>query len=199
MDVTLTISRWMIGRIARQEYLRQVRARARDLRPAWRSVLEVIYRRQERLFDNEGANTEEPRWPRLSDNPIRFHRLDGQAVGYSTWKRRFYPGRKILELTGKLKRQVTGLDPAAFVQRGPRKLRFGTHYTNYGDVPGRPRSRRDRLTGDLGGITAEGRPDYFPMPDRQVFRVDQPYEDEIGDVLLDYLLLTPVPLSWFRP
>lgn len=191
MNVDLVVNADDVARRGVAQYVREIRARGRDMRPAWDDVLDVIHRREKMLFENEGADTEHGPWPPLSNNPIRFHRIAGLMVGYATWKAHFYPGRKILELTGKLKRQVTGEDDTGYLRRGVRRLTFGTEYANYDRVPGRPRSSRDRLTGDLGGITAEGRPDYFPMEPREIFRVDAPYVDEIADRALDYLLDAP--------
>lgn len=191
MQATITVNHNDIARRGLAQYWREVKRRGHDLRPAWDAVLDVIHRREARLFENEGADSEHSRWAELSDRPIRFHRLGGVMVGYATWKRATHPGRKILELTGRLKAQLTGENDEAYCRRGVRRLTFGTDYTDYSGVPGRPRSPLDRLTGDLGGITANGRTEYFPMEAREPIRVDWPFAHEIGDRALDYLLDAP--------
>ena len=178
-------------------YCRDVRRRGRDLTPCWDDVLEVLYRNEMEVFRNEGAVDGEPRWPRLSRRPIRFHHIVNpftgkwQIVSYEDWKRLHYPGRKIGHLTGKLEEQVTGISGDAFVRKGPRRLTFGTKYEDYKDVPGRPRSPGDKLTGDLGGIMSEGREDYFPMEAREIFRVTDASREEIGEAAVDYLFDAP--------
>jgi hypothetical protein len=178
-------------------YCRDVRRRGHDLTPVWDDALEVLYRNEMEVFRKEGAVDGEPRWPKLSRRPIRFHKIKNpwtkkwEMASYEVWKILHYPGRKIGHLTGKLLEQVTGISGDAEVRRGPRRLVFGTKYEDYNGVPGRPRSPGDKLTGDLGGIMSEGRDDYFPMEAREIFRITEASREEIGECAVDYLFDAP--------
>jgi len=178
-NVTINLTREWVGRVAVGAYKRAIKARARDLRPAWDAVLMAIHWHEAVLFANEGANTEEARWEELSNNPHPAR----QNLGYRDWKARHYPNRGILELTERLRRQLSGTDNTAFVRRGVRKLIFGSNIPLAGghDLGGL------HATGRLGMATIGGGGGNY-MPPRSPIRVDRPYEDEIGDAVLDYLL-----------
>ena len=199
-----TISRnpatWI--RLGVRAYLHDCKRRAMDMRPAWPYVLAVLRRNMEEVFDNEGAVDGEPRWKENSRRPIHFHgqvtrtfRLPGgrsfSSTGfpsYAVWKKLNYPGAKIMELTGKLRQQLTDPgDPTRYVRFQKSKLIFGTNYEQYPLGAGRPRSGRDRLTGDLGGINDAGRTDYYPMEPRELFRITEASLDEISEHIADYV------------
>ena len=197
MDVTLSLDNDSLRDLVAQGLQKRMKERERDLRPAWDGVLEQVYLSEKNLFANEGRTAEEPKWAKLSNKPISFHgpaaqdRLTKKTTklfGYRDWKAINFPGKKILHLTGKLERMLTTESGGAHVARRTRRLVFGTNYTNYAGVPGRPRSKRDRLTGDLGGITAEGRRDYYPMEARTPIRLDAASAAAIGMPLVDHLL-----------
>ena len=73
----------------------------------------------------------------ISDVQAGFE-SEGEPVGgwaalspaYAAWKMRKFPGRKILELTGRLKRSLTleggGLGPDGIYEEGPTSLTVGT-------------------------------------------------------------------------
>lgn len=192
MDFDLELDLEDVCRRGVAQYVKEIKERAKDLRPAWDAVLTALHMAEVALFMNQGKSTGNPAgWDPLSDRPIRFHKINGEMVGYATWKHLTYPGKKIGELTGKLRRQLTGEDNTAYVQRGVRKLTFGTNYEDYSGVSGRPRSGRDRLTGDLGGIASEGRSNYFPMPARLPIDLSTGDEYFVADRLLDYILDAP--------
>lgn len=68
-------------------------AAVHDFTGFWRDVLAPFFFEQvQRAFDTEGAATGS-RWARLSP-------------AYATWKRRHFPGRKILERSGRLRRSL---------------------------------------------------------------------------------------------
>ena len=182
-----------IGRAGAKVYLHGVKERMRDLRPAWPGVLGVIYRNQAQVFDAEGAVDGLPKWPLNSNNPIRFHKTrDGKHnIGYLTWKRLNYPQAKVLELTGKLRRMVTGVTPNAKITPYKQRLKFGTDYRDYSLLPKRPRSNKDRLTGDLGGISDNGRGGKYPMEPREIFRITGASADEIADHIVAYVTGIP--------
>ena len=186
-------------------WLRQCRDRARDMRPAWPAVLGVLQRNMVEVFENEGAVDGEPRWAENSRRPIHFHGkvtrtfplIGGGTMtstyfpSYAQWKAMNYPRAKIMELTGKLRRQLTGGSQtgpnAPYIRQQRGKLVFGTNYEQYPLGAGRPRSGRDRLTGDLGGINDAGRTDYYPMEPRELFRITEASLDEISEHIADYV------------
>lgn len=164
-------------------YMGGVRPRMHDLRPVWDDVLKIIWDYEKRLFEREGATEEHSAWEGLSDNPIRFH----DWVGYKSWKARYY-GTPILTLTGKLKGQLTGRRPA-YQARTRNTLVFGTDYTDYDGVSGRPRSELDRTNGhDIGGVHAAGRPYYYPMPARPPIRVTRGEVTDIVNAVIGWIL-----------
>lgn len=197
--ITLQLDTDTVARLAGREFLRGVKERARDLRPVWPGIRGVIYRNQIEVFDAEGDVDGMGEWAPLKNGGKKFH----GGLGYATWKGINYPGRKILELTGKLRRMVTGVTPNAFVQENRTSLIFGTDYDDYSAVPGRPRSQRDRLTGDQGGILDSGRAEYYPMEARTIFRIKQSSADEMADLVTDYLTQTRSTTrnraTWFLP
>lgn len=208
----------VIGRNAAKQWLRGVKDRARDLRPVWPAILGVIYQNEMQVFDAEGAVDGEPRWPELSDKPIRFHhgtfkigrsRQSGKTIsvkykkmGYKTWKRLTHPQKKIMRLSDKLHKQVTGQTQDGYYRGFRTKMVFGTNYPDYTDVPDRPRSPRDRLTGDQGGILDSGRPKkrynrrgrggQYPMEPRTIFRITQANADAMADLIIDHITQTRV-------
>lgn len=175
-----------------------VRSRAEDVSCTWDAVLKIIYEAEKKVFANDGQTAEHPRWAALSNQPIRFH----GGVGYADWKRG-YGGRAhiqahqggggILELSGKLRRQLTGEDPAYLLQEN-RHLEFGSNYETFSGVPGRPRSPLDRTDGnDIGGMHAEGRKNYYPMPERMPMRLVKRNVNDIADRMMDWVLSGEVP------
>jgi len=177
--------------LALHTYMGDVRERLDDLRCTWDRVLEIIWEYEQQLFEHEGATGEHPRWQELSDNPIRFH----GGLGYRTWKEENY-NTPLLELTGKLRAQLTGhtQGEAPFIGRERTRLTFGTNYEAFAGVEYRPRSPRDRTAGnDLGGMHAEGRRHYYPMPARPPIRVTRREAFDITDAILDWVLEGQVP------
>lgn len=177
--------------IGYHNFRRQVLERADDIRCTWDRVLEIIWDYEEQLFESEGRTSEHPRWQDLSDNPIRFH----GGLGYRTWKEENYD-TPILELTGKLKAQLTGYTQgeAPFIGREHTRLTFGTNYETFAGVEYRPRSPLDRTAGnDIGGMHAEGRTRYYPMRARPPIRVTRREAFEITDAILDWVLEGEVP------
>jgi hypothetical protein len=64
-----------------------------------------VHRRQEKaIFASQGAAGGSGRWPKLSP-------------GYAKWKKRVFPGRKILVLSGEMKERFTVPSRPEYVQR----------------------------------------------------------------------------------
>jgi hypothetical protein len=195
----IQLDRDVLARNAAMEFGRGVRSRMTDLRPVWPGVRGVLYRNEQEVFEKEGAVAGETKWELNSNNPIRFHKTrDGKTnLGYLTWKRVNYPQAKIMELTGKLRRMVTGVTQNAYVREFRHKMVFGTDYADFSLLPKRPRSKRDRLVGDMGGVLDSGRRGkpydakglggQYPMEPRTIFRVTQASADEMADLVVDYI------------
>jgi len=176
MEVTLALD----GNAVRREALRQVMLRIRermlDLRPCFDEILNAVYAHEEQLFRQEGATLDEPRWDDLSES-------------YRTWKDRHAPGMPILQLSQKLRRQLTG-EGGALITRQPRWLLIET------DVPlgwGSVNRAQGRSTAvypmDLGALHMTGRraggaPE---MPARPPIRTSDAEAMDVTDVLADYL------------
>jgi len=83
-------------------------AQIKDFTPVWPKVAEVVRAALARGFEQEGNVY--GRWAPLT-------------ARYASWKRRHYPGKKILELTGRLKGSLTRRGHAdAFQTETPQAL-----------------------------------------------------------------------------
>lgn len=179
MQVNIIVNHNDIARRGLAQYWREVKRRGHDLRPAWDAVLDVIHRAELALFEQEGRNSENPGgWDELSNNPHPAR----ENLGYRDWKAKHFPGRGILELTGKLKAQLAGFDDSAYCRRGVRRLTFGTNYKVSGGH-------------DLGGLHALGRVGVGVggnyMPARPPIIVTTAEVNEIADRAMDYMLDAP--------
>jgi len=99
-------------------------ARLQDLRPAWSYIREDFWLLEREQFESEGKYV--GGWPALSPR-------------YAAWKAQHFPGRKILELYGRLKASMTGMTPDTVWQAEPQKMTIGTtvpyaavHQTGHG-------------------------------------------------------------------
>lgn len=106
--------------------------RVADLRPVWQIIAEDFRKIERRQFETEGGLWRSG-WPALSPE-------------YATWKARHYPGKKILELTGRLKASLTGKGPGSVEDLShPDWMKIGTavpyaiyHQTGTRRMPARP-------------------------------------------------------------
>lgn len=100
-----------------------------DWRPVWEELEQVFYQIEEQQFKEEGrSNT----WTPLS-------------AGYARWKKVRYPGKKILERTGELRRSLTGRGGSPIRELTPDSLTLGTslpyaryHQRGGSRLPSRP-------------------------------------------------------------
>ncbi len=67
-----------------------------DMRPAFQDVSEDFYRREKQIFDRQG-------------DPVAFKSL---SAAYKKWKTLHFPGRKIMQLTGRLRLSLVDPDRA---------------------------------------------------------------------------------------
>lgn len=195
MEATLTFNAEDIARLGMVAMLRQIRDRARDFRPLWPTALDIMFEHEAKLFSTEGASGDEGKWAPLTKR-------------YAEIKGLLFPGRKLLNLTGKLVRQLSGLSGDHFEKRTKSRLIMGSNY------PIKWKGGRD----DLGGLMMSGRAgdalmpvegprgpafavrgwrDWVapgdrrvpPMVERPPISISDSLVDELADVTLNYLLL----------
>lgn len=85
----------------------------RDMRPAWDQVVQYLDAVETQAFSSEGGTTAGGKWAPLKEE-------------YRRWKARNWPGRQILELTGRLKDSVLGSTPDTVSSRTQTRLEYGT-------------------------------------------------------------------------
>jgi phage gpG-like protein len=91
-----------------------------DLRDLWPGVVTDLRESIEEQFDSEGGAGKSGAWPSLSKS-------------YAAWKSRKFPGKPILQRTGRLVKSLTGNSPDTIVDPKPDSLEFGTRvpYAKY--------------------------------------------------------------------
>lgn len=115
----------------------------RDLRPAWDQVVPYLDAVETKAFSSEGASTQGGKWRPLT-------------ARYRRWKERAFPGRTILELTGRLRESVVGSTPDTVAERTATRLVYGTRVP-YAHVHQRTRPflhLTNRQTAEIGSIVA---------------------------------------------
>jgi len=169
---TMQVAADDIAKVVRQAMIGRLRRRGADVRGAWYSVMRILFAMEKQLFEAEGKTNEHPHWPDLSERPLQ--KLEG--LSYKEWKELYFPGKPLLVLSGRLKRQLTGLSGTHYREWLPTRLTFGSN------VPADE-------GGDLGGLHATGlrELDRF-MPPRPPIRVTEKDIDDIADELVDYVL-----------
>lgn len=119
------------------------------MKPAWDQVVPYLDRVEEEAFTSEGGTTRGGRWPRLSER-------------YRRWKARNFPGRRILERTGRLKESIIGSTPDTVSERTATRLTYGTrvpyavyHQKGTGRIPRRAfLDLTERQSAAIGAIVA---------------------------------------------
>ena len=157
---TAMIPREAIARQGLVVYFNRLGYRAGSLHPVWDSVRRIIWDAETALFRDEGASGNFPRWAPLSPK-------------YDRWKRAHFGRRKILNLTGKLRRQLTGQQAPWHEERAARHFELGTDYPV--------------AEGDLGGVHAWGRMQP-PMPARPPIRISYVANDVIVNRIVQYIV-----------
>jgi len=152
-------------------YAQQLRERAANVHPAWDAVRAIIFASTEDRFEKEGRRGDFRKWRALSNKPSRW--LGG--LSYRQWKEENFPGNPILELTGRMRDQLTGLSGDHYEERSPFHLTIGSN------LPGESGEGHD-----LAGIHAVGRR-WPPMPARPPFGITITDANKITDVLVDYV------------
>ncbi len=172
MRLTAVLDTNAIAQVGLRRYLRTLSGRANDLYPVWDKVLDILYEAQSELFEREGKKGEYSKWTRLSPR-------------YKKWKDEHYPGKPILELTGRFWVNMTRPSGQHTEIRERRRLTWGSDHKVSGGH-------------DLGGIHAEGRRaitgqlrlgrDSSYMPAREPIRITKTNVNDIADVVVDHIL-----------
>lgn len=120
---------------------------ARNLAPAWPTVVTALRSVEAQVFASEGGFSRGGRWKPLSRR-------------YALRKARLRPGAKILEYSGRLRGSLTGSSSDSIYRPGPRSLEYGTSvpYARYHQEGGGFLPRRsfldltDRQASTIGAI-----------------------------------------------
>jgi len=167
----LRIPRAAIAQRAFAQYAQQLNARLADLRPAWDAVRAIIFASTADRFEKEGRRGGFRKWRALSNTPNKWC----DWMGYKDWKMLHFPGKPILQLTGRLRDQLTGISGDHFEWRERSFMMIGSNYpVDSGEGH------------DLGGIHAVGRR-FPPMPARSPFGITITDEKNIVDAIVDYV------------
>lgn len=93
--------------------IRGLGEKIRDWTEAWPKVSLAIQRIFNEQFASEGARGPAGPWPELKE-------------GYARRKQRVYPGRNLLEASGRLRRSLVSGTDDTLEEFAPRRMRFGT-------------------------------------------------------------------------
>lgn len=168
----LRIPRSAIAQRGFAQYAREVRERARNLHPAWDAVRAIIFASTADRFTKEGRRGGFRKWRALSRKPSNW--LGG--LSYREWKDENFPGQPILQLTGRMAYQLTGLSGDHYEERSSQHLTIGSNLpVDSGEGH------------DLGGIHAVGRQTHPAMPARPPFGISITDANDITNVLVDYV------------
>lgn len=85
-----------------------------DLRPAWEQISKDFWEEQKGIFDAEGAFAGRNKWTELSEK-------------YRQWKEIKYPGKPILQRTGKLYASLTGKNEGSIFNMEPLEMSIGSN------------------------------------------------------------------------
>ena len=123
MDIAINIRG--IGKVSK--ILSRLTARVRDLKPAWRQIVDNFHELERQQFDTEGSRVKA--WKPLTQK-------------YTEWKQKNYPGRKILVRTGALKNSLTMRTSDSIIKMHSNSLKIGTRtkYAIYHEKGNRKRN-----------------------------------------------------------
>ena len=200
MDATLKVDGKLLGRLGLAKVAKEIIERLNDVRPAWDAVRALIFLQEEEVFDAQGEVEGFMAWDPLG--PTR----------YAQWKQEFFPGKPILQLSGRMKNQLTGRTGDHYEARTPTTLCIGSNYPVAGSSGQRSNwmtegigeavlARRWSLDADredVAGIQVIGTifndaGTWRPVPPRSPIRITQSYADLFGDVLAWFAATGVVP------
>jgi len=207
IKASLEIKKFMVGKAGLAAYIPAYKARCEDFGPIWDMTRAIVFLQVGEVFENEGEVEGFGRWD-----------TEGPAE-YKEWKTKHFPSKKILELTGRLRAQLTGKSGDHFEERSKRHITIGSNYpvkgssgqrsawwtTDVGDnvLPFGGRWSMNPDSEDIGGIHAEGQSagisaimtsrGEVPAPnERTQFRMTDEYIAAIADLAVDHATDTQV-------
>jgi len=179
-----------------------VYGRTGDLGPAWDGVREVIFQSNEATFANEGAKPGFPSWHTDYD----FE----PDTNYEQWKSWRVGHTRMMELTGYLRAQMTGVLGDHFEQRTMKSMEMGSDDpTHPGDgVSGEEGINIPDAAGeDIGGLQAHVDNDWYvspgtshvkTRPSHTIIRITDDDEGEIVEQILDHITHARRLRGWQR-
>ena len=122
--------RWYLGGYAGYGGLRM---RSRHLYPAYPAIRQAFFDHEVETFRKDGAVEGWEKWTEVVGN-------------YAVWKKKYFPGKATLRLSGKLMAQMTGASGDHYEKRRPTKFTIGSKYPVAG-------SSGQRSSWDTAGLT----------------------------------------------
>ena len=175
-----------------------LRMRKRNLTPAWPAVRQTFFEHEVETFRRDGAVKGWQKWK--------------DVVGrYADWKRKHFPGKATLRLSGKLMEQMTGASGDHFEKRAPRKFIIGSNYPVAGSAGQKSSWATTGITGgvlprgfrwslddddeDIGGLHQAGGFSRLDGPGRQIddiparepIRLTDQFVYDVVDDILDHV------------
>lgn len=152
----VTLSVKMTGEPQVDSTLNRLTVLARNLMPIWPDVRTRLHEIFSESFETEGASTRSGRFAPLS-------------TGYAAWKSRHFPGRRILEATGRLRASLLGGPEEMYMATPTRLVLMSTvpygvfHQTGTPTMPRRAPIglTRDQARGIVNIISVWMRKDLF--------------------------------------
>jgi len=191
----LQISKRAIAAIGMRLYLgdpadpdsRTVYGRTNDISPSWLAVRQIIFNAASETFATHGNR------PGAASGDKWEQR---QNPEYLEWKDRMFPQARLMELTGRLKQQVTGQSGDHFEERTNTRLTIGSNALVGSGAGKRYGINAESSSEDVGGVQAEGEGWYFSpvthrpirRPRRPVFQITKRDVSQIAKAILDYVL-----------
>jgi phage gpG-like protein len=186
--------RWYLGGYAGYGGLRM---RARHLYPAYPAIRQTFFEHEVETFRRDGAIGGWEKW-------------DDVVGRYADWKRKHFPGKSTLRLSGKLMRQMTGASGDHYERRRPTTFTIGSNYPVAGSSGQRSSWATDGITGgvlphghrwsldaddeDIGGLHQEG--GFFRLDGpgrvievgaREPIRLTDQFANDVTDHILDHV------------
>ena len=160
MNARVTMTATVLGSLQLHRALQGRIHATSDFTDPFNRIADNFFEAEEQVFAREGAYDGAPAWKPLSPK-------------YEEWKRRHYPGARIMHLTGRFEDAMTG-GAGSIREVEPLRLRMGGHVRvgNY----------------DLGGIHQNPRATN-PLPQRKSINLGRRQRSTWVRIILDHLRL----------
>lgn len=196
-----------LARQGGKKYLQTVvRERCKDFTPIWDAVEQYMFFNERLVFEREGA-IEVGEWS--AGKGAKWPTTGGR--NYRRWKDKWYPMRKTLDLTGRLRRQMVGQSGDHWVWKQKRMFQFGSNlaakdgsgirsFVNTRGVLPTPQQTHwsmEAPNDDIGGAHAiggkwldgigrNGKEEYGLRGVRDIIIIDRDVEDTIISEIIDH-------------